>query len=65
MQLLATDNLQRGQASFHLPSERFNTQATHIQCSSPSTSGYPALLPTDSLRTGWKRDCFRVCQSLL
>ena len=28
-----------GQDSFHLPSERFNTRATHIQCSSPSTSG--------------------------
>jgi hypothetical protein len=35
-----------------LPSERFNTRAAHIQCSSPATSGIPVLSPTGSLRTG-------------
>ena len=31
----------------------------------PSTSGDPPLSPSGSLRTGQKRDCFRVCRSIL
>ena len=51
MQLLADWGLQCRLVG--LPSERLSTRASHIQCSSPSTSGDPPLSPNGSLRMGY------------